>query len=45
VVATLTPHMAVTVEAGFAWLDGGAVPQSAAERDVQFGHVSVELRF
>jgi hypothetical protein len=45
VVATFTPHKAVTVEAGFAWLDGGAVFRTAAERDVQFGYVSVELRY
>lgn len=45
VVATFTPHKAVTVEAGFAWLDGGAVFRAAAERDVQFGYVSVELRY
>ena len=45
VVATFTPHAAVTVEAGFAWLDGGAVFRAAAERDVQFGYVSMELRY
>jgi hypothetical protein len=45
VVATFTPHKAVTIEAGFAWLDGQAVFRTAAERDVQFGYVSVELRY
>jgi len=45
VVATFTPHKAVTVEAGFAWLDGGAVFRTAAERDVQLGYVSMELRY
>jgi hypothetical protein len=45
VVATFTPHRTVTIEAGFAWLDGGAVFRTAAERDVQFGYVSVELRY
>jgi hypothetical protein len=45
VVATFKPLEAVTVEAGFAWLDGGAVFRTAAERDVQFGYVSLELRY
>jgi hypothetical protein len=45
VVATFTPHKSVTVEAGFAWLDGGAVFRSAPDRDVQFGYVSLELRY
>ena len=43
--ATFTPHKAVTLEAGFAWLDGGAVFQTSAERDVQFGYVALELRY
>ena len=45
VVATFTPHRSVTIEAGWSWLDGGAVFRTAAERDVQFGYVSVELRY
>ena len=44
-VATFTPHKAVTLEAGFSWLDGGAVFQSSAERDVEFGFVALELRY
>jgi hypothetical protein len=45
VVATFTPHKSVTIEAGFAWLDGGAVFRTSPERDVEFGYVSVELRY
>ena len=45
VVLTLTPHDSLTIETGFAWLDGGAVFRTAAERDVQFGYVSMELRY
>jgi len=44
-VATITPHEAVTLELGFAWLDGGAVFQTSAERNVKFGYVSLELRY
>lgn len=45
VVATVTPHKAVTVEVGFAWLDGGAVFQTSADRNVKFAYVSLELRY
>jgi hypothetical protein len=45
VVATFTPHKAVSVEAGFAWLDGGAVFQTAVDRDVQFGYVALEVKY
>ena len=44
-VATLTPHRAVTLEAGFSWLDGGDVFRNAEDRDVAFGYVSLELRY
>ena len=44
-VASFTPHKAVTLEAGFEWLDGGAVFQSVAQRNVQFGYVSLELKY
>jgi hypothetical protein len=44
-VLTLTPHAAVTLEAGFAWLDGGSVFRGRPGRDVAFGYASVELRY
>jgi len=44
-VAAFTPHKAVTFEVGFEWLDGGAVFQTAADRNVGFGYVSLELRY
>ena len=45
VVATVTPHTNVTVEAGFAYLDGGDFFPKGSDRDVEFGYVSVELRY
>jgi hypothetical protein len=44
-VATVTPHRVVTVEAGFSWLDGGDVFRNAESRDVAFGYLSLELRY
>jgi hypothetical protein len=45
VVATVTPHKNVTVEAGFAYLDGGDFYPVGSDRDVTFGYLSVELRY
>jgi len=45
VVATFSPHKAVTIEAGFEWLDGGAVFQNQLDRDAQLGYVALELEY
>jgi hypothetical protein len=45
IVATITPHENITVEAGFAYLDGGDFYPAGSDRDVHFGYLSVELRY
>lgn len=45
VVATVTPRENVTVEAGFAYLDGGDFYPRGNDRDVKFAYLSVELRY
>ena len=45
VVATLQPHKAVTLEAGFAWLDGGSLYRHSPSRDLQWGYASIELKY
>ena len=44
-VATYTPHKAVTFELGVSWLDGGALFRPNANRNVVFGYASVEVRY
>jgi hypothetical protein len=44
-VATVTPHKNVTVEAGVAFLDGGDFFPDGSDRDVAFGYLSLELRY
>lgn len=44
-VVTVTPHRSVTLEGGFAWLEGGDVFRNATDRDVLFGYLSLELRY
>jgi NAD(P)H-dependent nitrite reductase small subunit len=45
VVATFTPHRTTTLELGYSWLDGGAMFQNRASRDVHFFYASLELRY
>ncbi len=44
-VATFTPHRAVTVELGVSYLDGRALFDRLASRNVLFGYASVEVRY
>ena len=44
-VATFTPHRAVTVECGFSWLDGSALFRQSASQDVLFAYASLELKY
>jgi hypothetical protein len=44
-VATFTPHRIVTVELGYAFLAGGALFRSAADRDLHWGYASIEFRY
>jgi hypothetical protein len=45
IVAAVTPHKSVTVELGFAYLDGGDFYPKGSERNVTFGYVSVAVRY
>ncbi len=45
VVVSVTPQRNVTIEGGFAWLDGGDVFREARDRDVMFGYLSLALRY
>ena len=45
IVATFTPHRAVTLELGFSWLDGSALFRQSASRDVLFGYASLEVKY
>jgi hypothetical protein len=44
-VATFTPHRAVTFEVGVSCLDGGALFRPSASTDVWFGYASLEVRY
>ena len=45
IVASFTPHRAVTLELGFSWLDGSALFRQSASRDVLFGYASLEVKY
>ena len=47
VVATLNPHKALTLEAGWSWFQGGALFDVSPNRsqNLQFGYVQAELRY
>ena len=45
VVATLTPHKALTLEAGFSWFAGGALFGLNRSQNLQFGYLQAELRY
>jgi hypothetical protein len=45
IVATYTPHRAVTLEAGFSFLDGTAMFAPNPSRDVVFAYLSLELKY
>ena len=47
VVATITPHKALTFEAGWSWFQGGALFDVSPNRsqNLQFGYVQAELRY
>ena len=45
VVATLTPHRALTLEAGWSWFDGGAMFSLNRSSQTHFGYVSAELKY
>ncbi len=44
-VATFVPHKSVTVEAGYAYLDGGDFYPEGSDRHVEFWYLSVELKY
>jgi hypothetical protein len=45
VVATFTPHRAVTVELGVSWLDGRAMFGNLPSQDTFFAYASLELKY
>jgi hypothetical protein len=45
VVATFTPHRALTLEAGWSWFDGGAMFSLNRSTQTHFGYVSAELKY
>jgi hypothetical protein len=45
IVATVMPHRAVTLEAGFSWLDGSAMFRTSPSPDVLFAYFSLELKY
>src|SRR5262245_32965990 len=45
IVATITPHKALTVEAGWSWLEGGALFGLNRSQNLQWGYVQAELRY
>jgi len=45
VVATLTPHKALTLEAGWCWFEGGAMFGLNKSQELHFGYVSAELKY
>ena len=45
VVATFTPHRAVTIEGGWAWFNGGALFGLNKSQQLHFGYVMAELKY
>lgn len=45
VVATLTPHRALTIEGGWSWFDGGALFGQNKSQQLHFGYVMAELKY
>jgi len=45
VVATVTPLKALTLEAGFNWLAGGALFSTSPSHNLRFGYLMAELRY
>jgi hypothetical protein len=45
VVATFTPHRALTIEAAWSWFDGGAMFGLNRSRNAHYGYISAELKY
>ena len=45
VVATFTPHKALTIEGGWSWFEGGAMFSLNRSQQLHFGYVMAELKY